>query len=577
MMKKVRTIFLVLLGVLVVTPLLAKPKRPLPRSESDRRKAEYIFLEAQNQKQQEHGAAFFDLVRYAHRLDPENTAITYYYGYCTLLMQDVTKRQFEEGLALMRQHVDAHPTDFYESMLYSDACMAVGQIEESVRVLRQLSVAKPNTTEIQARLADAYASLGDFPGVIAVCDSIEVTQGKSVALSARKVQAYQELNDTLGALREMHSLLSTAPRNASYNMAMAAMLQKFGEADSALVYLDRAQQYEPDNGATYLAKADFYSQIGDSVNYDRQIELALVSKDLEVESKIQVLADYTRRQLVARDSSQRVANLFHVLIRQHPHEPTIRSLYSEYFVAKQDYKAAVEQLSYQLDLDPTDAKAWQRMMLVNMMDDNYPAAIECANRALELNPDSLELYGYIAPAYYEMKEYDKAIATYRRALEICDSNDISTRSNLMGGMGDVRAAMGDTLKAMELYEEALKVFAGNISVLNNYAYFLACCNRDLDRAERMSARAVKEDPENSTFIDTYAWVFYKKKDYSMALFYIESAIKNDQTGSGDLLDHYGDILYMSGNHEKAVEQWEKALEKLPDNDKIKKKVEEKKL
>ena len=90
----------------------------------------------------------------------------------------------------------------------------------------------------------------------------------------------------------------------------------------------------------------------------------------------------------------------------------------------------------------------------------------------------------------------------------------------------------------------------------------------------MSAKAVQLSPDNATYLDTYAWVFFKQKNYSMALLYIKSAVDNDgDKPSADLLDHYGDILFMNGETEAAVEQWKKALELLPDNELLQRKVQ----
>ena len=88
----------------------------------------------------------------------------------------------------------------------------------------------------------------------------------------------------------------------------------------------------------------------------------------------------------------------------------------------------------------------------------------------------------------------------------------------------------------------------------------------------MAAKAVYSNPNNSTFIDTYAWVFFKKKNYDMALLYIKSAIDNADSPSADILEHYGDILYMTGDKENAVNQWEKALELNPTKEVLQRKV-----
>lgn len=553
--------------------LMASDRKAI--SEDDRVKAEYIFLEAEKQRNMGRDDAFHHLLQYAHSLDPENSAIAYYLGYSRLMKSNlsVSDSLFSSSLRMMRKHVDAHPEDKYEAMLYANGNMIANQVQEGLRVLKIQAERNPHNVEVQLSIADAYARLEDYRNAIAAYDSVQQWQGQSVQLSARKVRAYQALNDTVGAIGEMRLLLATAPRNVDYNLAMGNMMLMFGERDSALTYYDKAQQYEPENGATYLAKAQFYNAIGDSVNYDQQTYQALVSKDLDVASKVEVLADYARHLLVAKDSSARTENLFKVLIEQHPNEPQIRMLFSDYLAAKDDMKGAAEQMDYAVNLDPTDAQAWNRLLVLNIISENYEAAIAAGDRAIELNPNNIELYGYIAPAYYNIKQYDKAIEVYKKALAAVDSTDTEHRSMFLGGMGDAKFSMGDTIGAFALYDQAIEIDPNNVSILNNYAYFLTLCNRDLDKAERMSAKTVQAEPQNATFLDTYAWVFYKRKEYTMAQLYIEMAIKNERRPSSDIYDHYGDILLAVGNKQEALKQWEKALELDAGNKDLLEKVE----
>ena len=553
--------------------LMASDRKAI--SEDDRVKAEYIFLEAEKQRNMGRDDAFHHLLQYAHSLDPENSAIAYYLSYSRLMKSNlsVSDSLFSSSLRMMRKHVDAHPEDKYEAMLYANGNMIANQVQEGLRVLKIQAERNPHNVEVQLSIADAYARLEDYRNAIAAYDSVQQWQGQSVQLSARKVRAYQALNDTVGAIGEMRSLLATAPRNVDYNLAMGNMMLMFGERDSALTYYDKAQQYEPENGATYLAKAQFYNAIGDSVNYDQQTYQALVSKDLDVASKVEVLADYARHLLVAKDSSARTENLFKVLIEQHPNEPQIRMLFSDYLAAKDDMKGAAEQMDYAVNLDPTDAQAWNRLLVLNIISENYEAAIAAGDRAIELNPNNIELYGYIAPAYYNIKQYDKAIEVYKKALAAVDSTDTEHRSMFLGGMGDAKFSMGDTIGAFALYDQAIEIDPNNVSILNNYAYFLTHCNRDLDKAERMSAKTVQAEPQNATFLDTYAWVFYKRKEYTMAQLYIEMAIKNERRPSSDIYDHYGDILLAVGNKQEALKQWKKALELDASNKELLEKVE----
>ena len=74
----------------------------------------------------------------------------------------------------------------------------------------------------------------------------------------------------------------------------------------------------------------------------------------------------------------------------------------------------------------------------------------------------------------------------------------------------------------------------------------------------MSYKTVKAEPENATYLDTYAWILFEKKRYTEARIYIEQAMKNGGDSSQVIVEHCGDIYYMSGEKEKALECWKKA-------------------
>ncbi len=74
----------------------------------------------------------------------------------------------------------------------------------------------------------------------------------------------------------------------------------------------------------------------------------------------------------------------------------------------------------------------------------------------------------------------------------------------------------------------------------------------------MSGRVVEKFPDNSTYLDTHAWVLFKKGEYTLAKFYMEAAIKNGGDENATLLEHYGDILFMLQKLDEAKKYWEKA-------------------
>ena len=535
-------------------------------------------MEALRQKAIGERDSYYELLSYAYALDTANTAIAYHKGYYELHMDNPTKESVDKAMNLMKRHFNKVPEDYVENSFYALACERTGNVKEALRAWSKLAEIYPAKIDVKYMLADAYAANQDFAKAVELYDSIESSEGLSLYVTVKKANYRLAVNDTTGSINEVQKLLASAPSNVDYNTLLGDVYLQFSNSDSAMYYYEKAHEIEPDNGYVYLHKADYYKMLGDSVNYDIQIYNALINDDLDISKKAEILTEYVRNAFSnGIQKSERIDNLFSTLIEQHPHEIAVHDLYSQYLASIKDYTGATEQLGYVFDLAPTNTENLRKLVLLYLMDMNYDKAFETAEKAIDCNPENIELYQYIAPAYRQIQKYDKALELYGIALEKTDSTDYEMLSNLSSGMGDVYYAMGDTTKVIELYERALKYNSYNLMAMNNYAYYLAELGENLNRAEQLSATTVKYEPKNPTYLDTYAWVFFKKGEYAMALVYIKSAMSYSEVEepSAELYEHYGDILFMNGQHEEAVPNWEKALSLNPDSEILQRKVKHK--
>ena len=80
-----------------------------------------------------------------------------------------------------------------------------------------------------------------------------------------------------------------------------------------------------------------------------------------------------------------------------------------------------------------------------------------------------------------------------------------------------------TDKLIEAYESVLRFDNRNMMWLNNLAWNICISGGDLNKAEELSRTTIMAEPSNSIFLDTYAWILYKKGDYEGAWFYIQRA------------------------------------------------------
>ncbi len=544
------------------------------------RKSEYIYMEALRQNAIDNEDSQYELIKRANELDSSDTYVTQELGFYTVALA-ASRNDYGmlvDGYDKMSKHFKSQPEDYYGSYLYGDISEKIYKYDEALMVWRTLDSIYPNKTDISLRYADLSLGLGGSDNInkaINVYSRIEKTEGKSIALTSRKMRCWLTMNDTTSALKEMHSLLQAQPRNSYHHVFAGETYIMFHKNDSALYYFDKACELDSTNGSAYLSRAKYYNTIGDSVAYDKEVFRALKLNSLELDSKLSLLTDYIRKLYQDSTQHERIDNLFGVLIEQHPHEKDIHELYFSYLLVIEDYPRAIEQVGYVLDIDPSNADMWRAKVGLLSQIEKYNEAIEEGEKALYYHPKNSQLHIVLGTTYSMMKSYDKAIEHLDDAYLFTDEKDFGALSDILCTKGDIYYMQGLSDSAFVYYDKAIMYEPGNLLALNNCAYYLACENRELDKAERMIKTVVSEEPENGTYLDTYAWVLFKKTDYQNAKIYIDRTIDYSEEPSVELLHHAGDIYFMAGFPIEAVEFWKQALEMEPENELLQRKVKHK--
>ena len=188
-----------------------------------------------------------------------------------------------------------------------------------------------------------------------------------------------------------------------------------------------------------------------------------------------------------------------------------------------------------------------------------------STQAIQYNPDEMAFYYFLGLAHYQQNDEDDALDAFRRGVgEITAQSDPGIVSDFYALMGDILHGKGKVEEAFAAYDSCLQWKEDNISCLNNYAYYLSVLGKNLTKAEEMSYRTVKAEPNNATYLDTYAWILYQQKRYAEARIYIDQAVKNDTDTvdvSAVVTEHAGDIYLMTGSTDEAVGFWQKAIER----------------
>jgi len=116
-------------------------------------------------------------------------------------------------------------------------------------------------------------------------------------------------------------------------------------------------------------------------------------------------------------------------------------------------------------------------------------------------------------------------------------------------------------------EHLLTVRTDDPTLLNALGYTLADHNLELTHAESLIRRALVVMPDNPAALDSLGWVRFRQGDSKTAVATLERAyyISHDS----EIAAHWGEALWVSGQHQQARKVWAAALARTPDSQHLK--------
>ena len=545
----------------------------LQLTEEQQRKYDYFFLEAIRMKEKKEYATAFGLLQHCLDINPNAPSALYEISQYYMFL-----RQVPQGQAALEKAVAYAPDNYWYSQGLVSLYQQQNELDKAVTLLETMVTRFPAKQDPLFNLLDIYSRQEKYNDVISTLNRLEKRLGKNEQLSMEKFRIYLQMKDDKKAFREIESLVQEYPMDMRYQVILGDVYLQNGKKQEAYEAYQKVLAVEPDNPMALFSMASYYDQTGQKELYQQQLDTLLLNKKVAPDTKINVMRQIIveNEQSAAKDSTQVIA-LFDRIMKLDQDDPQIPMLYAQYLLSKNMEPEAVPVLEQVVDLDPTNKAA--RLMLVSaaVKKEDYKQIIKVCEPGIEATPDALELYYYLAIAYHQAEQTDSVLSVCSRALEhVTPDTRKEVISDFYSIMGDIYHTKKQMTEAYAAYDSALVYNPSNIGALNNYAYYLSVERRDLDKAEEMSYKTVKAEPNNSTYLDTYAWILFEKGNYAEARIYIDNAMKNDGEKSDVIVEHCGDIYFMTGDVEGALNYWKKALEMGSESKTLKQKIEKKK-
>ncbi|PID57648.1 MAG: hypothetical protein CR986_08680 [Ignavibacteriae bacterium] len=407
----------------------------------------------------------------------------------------------------------------------------LGKVDETIKTVEELLELNPSDLQLKKLLIESYVKNKKYDEALNMLeDNLEIFPNDLILIEL-KGNAHIKKEEWAKGAKEYKKIIKSEA--IPFQGKMRIVLSFYGEAlnDSSVIPYAKDLLMEFDKDTSDWQINAFLGELNNKTGddslmlkyFDESIELAELNSDLRIR---------LGQLLFEKGDYENAVNYMESAVKRFPRNHVINFILGLSFAQLSKHKDAIPYLKKAVELNPNDLNTnLAYSFSLNQTDDDEEALI-FLKRALRIDSRNTQAIGMMGMIYNDKKVYNKSDSLYSLAVSI-DSTDIL--------------------------------------ILNNFAYSLAQRGIELERALKMVQKAVNKEPENSSYLDTIGWVYFKMNNYEKAKEYIDKAIEIDSSNA-TLLEHLGDVYYKLNKKEKAKELWQEALKLDSEKDEIKEKI-----
>ncbi len=502
-------------------------------------------------------------------VDPANDAVLYEIAN----IYHLAGRE-SEAENLGKKAVTANPQNEWYWILLADIYKKTNNVAQLSTVLDELIRIAPEKDDYYYDKASALYLLDKTDAALDVYAAIEKKFGASEDLVTARQKIYQKQGKTDKAAGELQKIADSNPKDVRSLIELSQVYIKAGDKAKGLDALLKAKATDPGNALVQLSLADLYRGQGKTEEAFVELKSAFSNPEMDIDSKVRIVLSFFPQFEDAKARKQ-ADELALTMTKVHASDPKAYSVYGDVLFQEEKYTEARASYKKALELNNQVYLIWEQLLRIETTQRDFEAAVKDGEEALTIFPNQGNLYLYTGIAYAQKKNHEKAISYLKNAASL-QAEDKESLSQIYSSLGDSYNSLKRYKESDQAYDQAIKANPDNASTLNNYAYYLSLRGEGLDKAEQMARKANELDKNNPSYEDSYAWVLFRQKKYKDARIWIEKAIADDKVGNGDIIEHYGDILFMLNDVEQAVKQWTIAKGKGVQSVSLQRKINEKK-
>lgn len=462
---------------------------------------------------------------------------------------------------------------------------------------RKVLALDPGFTDLAMEVARQYLRRGETSEAIAVLkDSAKVPQKNGDALVALAGIYLRQLHKPELAEKYATQALTAAPDDSAPYQILFDLYKSTSQPQKIEGLFSRAAKRDSSNADFWIDLADLrlremdrsgkdFSKVIELLNRaqkcagDRAETLARVGNAflicneperaislyqlaLVLRPKMEGLRDRLALLLVQSGDTAAAIMQLEEVVKDNPLAFPAYDQLAELHIKANEASKALASLKQAVLLAPPDPKRYSNLIQLSLHCGEPVSAITFAEEAQKAFPKMIEFTFLKAVALSDAQRHEEALKAFERILvEAGNSRPDILDGNFYFTYGVSAEQAGRYAKAAEALKKSMELDPSNAARACNYlGYMWADRHENLDEAELLIHRAVKEEPENGAYLDSLGWVYFQKGLYTQALKALLRAAELLKMDDAVVFDHIGDTFEKLGRTAEAVTYWQKALQ-----------------
>ena len=428
--------------------------------------------------------------------------------------------------------------------------------KKSAESFSKLVVSKPEKISYLFSLTEELLNNNSYKKAIKVLDVIEKKIGIKEEISIQKHQIYLFLKNKKKAVIELENLISNEPESISRLGLLAEYYENAKKTELAKAILNKMLSIDSSNGLVRLSLFQHYYKNKEYKKGYEELLLVMNSNNIEINLKKQILMQISYEKSSPYNISE-VCNLAQSFLSIDSKNSDVLLLMGDFKMLLREEDTACYYIRESLKINPSPFNAWSKLITSTLSRNKFDITINDAKMAIESHPNQPFPSLAIGIALNRKKEYTKALRELLKGKDLV-FDDNFLESNFLQEIGNSYYGQEKFKISFDYYEMSIALDSNNFILLNNYSYYLALRKTNLERAEELMLKVIAKFPNNSTYLDTYGWVMFQIGAYSESEKFLFKAIINSDGQSGEILEHYGDVLYKLKKIDEANVFWNKS-------------------